>query len=275
MQVRSLKLGFGIVALLGAPGMMAQTTTVPPAGTLVMAPPAPGIIMGLAGGMSLGVPAVKGQPFSLVETTTSVRVLGDGTTITNKHEERKMRDAEGRTRTEISREHDGASRLEMVILMDPVAHTSTTLMVQSKTANVRHFPEPKPLTPEQEAKRAEMIAKAKAASAARQAAGAAEPSSHMQRNVEQLGSQTIAGLYAQGRRITLVIPAGSEGNDREMRVVTEEWMSPDLGMELERTMDDPRLGKSTLVVTELDRGDPSPELFQVPADYKVNETERD
>ena len=42
--------------------------------------------------------AVKGQPYSLVEKTTRVQTLADGTTITRVTEEHRMRDSEGRTR---------------------------------------------------------------------------------------------------------------------------------------------------------------------------------
>lgn len=66
-----------------------------------------------------------------------------------------------------------------------------------------------------------------------------------------------------------MIPAGKEGNDREIRTVMEVWTSPDLKITVRRTMDDPRTGKSTMVVTDLNRGDPAPLLFQVPAGYKV------
>ena len=40
-------------------------------------------VVGSVGAISMGMGGVKGQPYSLVETTTTVRTLGDGTTITN------------------------------------------------------------------------------------------------------------------------------------------------------------------------------------------------
>jgi hypothetical protein len=69
----------------------------------------------------------------------------------------------------------------------------------------------------------------------------------------------------------MIVPAGTQGNDRDMHVVMERWVSPDLHVEVGRTDEDPRFGKMTTVVTELQRGSPDPENFRVPADYKVTE----
>jgi hypothetical protein len=49
-------------------------------------------------------------------------------------------------------------------------------------------------------------------------------------------------------------------------------MSPDLKIDVGRSSDDPRLGKMTMVVTDLVRGNPDSALFQVPADYTVRVT---
>jgi hypothetical protein len=79
----------------------------------------------------------------------------------------------------------------------------------------------------------------------------------------------VSGIFAEGTRTTRVIPIGMEGNDREIRVVTEQWVSPDLKIVVARSLDDPRYGQSTMEVSELQRGDPEAALFQVPADYKM------
>jgi hypothetical protein len=60
-----------------------------------------------------------------------------------------------------------------------------------------------------------------------------------------------------------------EGNDREIRVVIEQWVSPDLKITVARSIDDPRFGLSTMEVSDLLRGDPDAALFVVPADYKM------
>jgi hypothetical protein len=220
-------------------------------------------VMGGIGGV--GGKAVTGQPYSLVETTTTVRTLGDGTTITNHQEIHKMRDAEGRQRTEIGFEHDGAIQFTSVIIFDNVARETINLMMTTKTAHIFHMTEPKPMDP---AKLAELKAKAAETRVNHPTQPANPPI------IEKLGGQTVAGVYAEGTRITRVIPPGKEGNDREIRSVTETWVSPDLKITVGQTSDDPRNGKRTMVVTELSRGDPAASLFVVPADYKVIEPKR-
>jgi hypothetical protein len=232
---------------------------------LVSPPPAPvGMIGGIVGGSPLV--GVKGQPYSLVEKTTQARTLSDGTVMTTHREDHQMWDSEGRTRTERGTEKDGQFEVQTVSLMDPVARISVTMFVYGKTADVMHFPEPKaptPPTPEQQARMAEARARAEAY---RKEHPAPPPSGH-----EELQPETIAGVYATGMRHTLTIPAGREGNDRDIHVVEDTWTSPDLKIRMRSTTDDPRTGKITMEVTELERNEPDPALFQIPADYKVTD----
>jgi hypothetical protein len=229
-------------------------------------PPAPmvgGGSMGLGSGSGVFVlPAIKGQPYSLVETMTTVQTLADGTTITRVSQSRHMRDSEGRTRMEMGVMKDGALQVTAVRLDDPVSRAAVTLFPRSKTANITRFPEPTPESAQQEARMAELRAKAEA----NRKEHPAPP------NVEDLGIQTIAGGSAEGKRHTLVIPVGRMGNDREITVVTETWTSPELKIIVGSTTDDPQMGKTTMVVSDLQRAEPDPALFQVPSDYRVTET---
>ena len=40
---------------------------------------------------------------------------------------------------------------------------------------------------------------------------------------EDLGTQTIEGVSAQGKRETVTIPAGQIGNERPIEIVSETW----------------------------------------------------
>jgi hypothetical protein len=200
--------------------------------------------------------ALKGQPYSLVEKTTSVRTLADGTTMRSTHQERKMRDAEGRTRVDIMHEFKNEVTIVTSMIGDPVARTRTTLNVRQKMAYTFHLPELKPAPPVDEKKLAELRAAAKS-----------RPTPNFQ--MEKLGQKNVSGIFAEGTRTTRLIPMGMEGNDREIRVVTEQWVSPDLKIVVARSVDDPRYGQITMEVSELQRGDPDAALFQVPADYKM------
>src|SRR5580700_11627175 len=49
-----------------------------------------------------------------------------------------------------------------------------------------------------------------------------------QATTEDLGSQTMEGVFVTGLRTTHTIPAGQIGNDKPISIVTEVWTSPDL-----------------------------------------------
>jgi hypothetical protein len=83
---------------------------------------------------------------------------------------------------------------------------------------------------------------------------------------ESLGRQTIEGVPADGTRTTLTIPAGQMGNEQPIQVVTERWYSPDLQTVLMTKHSDPRNGETVTHLQNVSRSEPSPTLFQVPAD---------
>ena len=88
-------------------------------------------------------------------------------------------------------------------------------------------------------------------------------------NQEQLGAQTIEGVAAEGTRTTFTIAAGKIGNDRPIVTVNERWYSKELQTIVLSKNSDPRLGETTYRLTNIDRSEPDPSLFQVPADYTV------
>lgn len=90
-------------------------------------------------------------------------------------------------------------------------------------------------------------------------------------NVEQLGSKIIEGVLATGTRTTITIPAGQIGNDRPIEIADERWYSPELQITVQSTHSDPRMGTTAYSLKNISRGEPSPALFQVPADYTVTD----
>ena len=54
---------------------------------------------------------------------------------------------------------------------------------------------------------------------------------------------------------------------RGIQITVERWYSSDLQITLMSTTSDPRIGTTTYQVTSLQRGEPSPSLFEVPAEY--------
>ena len=96
-------------------------------------------------------------------------------------------------------------------------------------------------------------------------------SSNAEINQESLGTQTIEGVEAEGERVTITIPAGKIGNDSPIVTVNERWYSPELQVVVMSKNSDPRMGETTYRLTNIVRSEPDPSLFQVPADYRVEE----
>jgi hypothetical protein len=85
---------------------------------------------------------------------------------------------------------------------------------------------------------------------------------------EPLGTRTIAGVEATGRRITTTVPAGSRvGNDRSMRIVDERWESSDLQLLIYARHSNPLTGLVEYQLSNIKRAEPPPYLFRVPEDY--------
>lgn len=90
---------------------------------------------------------------------------------------------------------------------------------------------------------------------------------------EDLGTTTIEGVEAQGRRFTSVIPVGQIGNDRELVQTIENWFAPSLGIEVRRVEDSPQNGRTTTELTHLDLSEPPLATFQPPEGYEVTTEE--
>ena len=207
--------------------------------------------------MPFKMKAVAGKPYSLTAKTTDSKRLADGTWTTTVLEARKMRDSEGRERSELINRSGGPP---VVSLTDPIAQTFVTLSWSDKTATVTHVPLPKPLTPEQEARAAESRAKA-----------AEYRATHPSPDTSTLPPKTIAGASAEGKEQIITLHAAKLSGGEPVRVVEDTWTAPDLSIPLESTSDDPRGQKIITIVTDLQRAEPDPSLFHIPADYKIVE----
>ena len=86
---------------------------------------------------------------------------------------------------------------------------------------------------------------------------------------EDLGDQVLEGLLAHGTRMTDTIPAGAMGNERPIAIVTERWYSKDIDAMVLQRFSDPRFGETVSRLVNVVRGDPSPDLFQVPQGYEL------
>jgi hypothetical protein len=88
---------------------------------------------------------------------------------------------------------------------------------------------------------------------------------------ESLGKQMMEGVNAEGTRHVSTIEVGAIGNDRPIQISTESWYSPDLQMVIMSKHSDPRTGDESFRVTNISRGEPAADLFQLPVGYQITE----
>jgi len=87
--------------------------------------------------------------------------------------------------------------------------------------------------------------------------------------VKSLGTREFEGVKAEGTMTSHTIPAGQIGNERPIVITTERWFSPDLFVVVYAKTSDPRAGDTIYRLTNIKRGEPSPDLFKVPSDYRT------
>lgn len=205
---------------------------------------------------------VTGAPYSAVTIIVTTQTLADGTTINRKIQASVFRDAQGRVRRETTMPAIGPLAANgqpktFVLIHDPVAGTAFELHPDTKTAV--QLP-------------ARMGGKKHADGLqSKFDARLEEEVANGTLKKEDLGTQSINGVAAQGTRYTRTIPAGQIGNDKPITIVNERWYSTDLQIVVKSTRNDPRFGATTYTVTNVQRQDPAASLFAVPADYTVTQ----
>lgn len=77
------------------------------------------------------------------------------------------------------------------------------------------------------------------------------------------------GVDCNGTGQTITIPAGAIGNEKPIPIVRETWSAPAIAAVVKSTADDPRYGKTTYELTNVQLTEPARSLFEPPANYKV------
>jgi hypothetical protein len=276
--------GLSFVASILIPGLPAHA----------QAPPAlafnPMHIEFMSGPIAFDNEPVTGAPYSAEAVTEVVQTLSDGNRIVRESRAQISRDGKGRTRREqglamfgpIVGGPNGASDMRHVQISDPGSHTTIMLDLQSRIAHkvpapqfaftdkfaaagvkVEHFemavPPPPPGSPHV------------GVQVFRSRETVTVDDASMKPVVETLGKQFMEGVEAEGTRTKMTIPAGQIGNELPITVVSERWLSPELKVLVMSRQSDPRYGETTYRLTNITRGEPSPELFEVPSDFKIVE----
>jgi hypothetical protein len=228
--------------------------------------------------------AITGEPYSALQESAGFQTLADGTHIDRKIGNVRMyRDSDGRTRTEnftsANPESGRPEVLTSITINDPVAELSYLLDPGTRVA--RQFVPPTSSTANG-SKGGVRPMGAPASPNAAPAGGLAGTTSapalvkppellRPKSSSEDLGTQEMEGLQVRGWRTTTTFPTGSQGNDRPITSVRETWCSQELRVNILTKTSDPRSGEFTTQLTNIDRTEPDPALFQVPADYTITQ----
>jgi hypothetical protein len=233
------------------------------------------------GASMINGPTVKGAPYSAEAVNEMVQTLADGNKITNTSSSMLYRDSQGRERRE---ERMGRS----VFISDPVEGVSYMLETNSKVAR-KTEPHQVMITTGGRGGNVGMgvgvgrgdvsmtenhvfVTSASGTGPETFTFSSQEVSSgKLTPKVEHLGSQAIEGVMAEGTRTTVTIPAGQIGNEQPITTVSERWYSPELQVTVMTKRSDPRNGTTTYKLTNINRSEPSPTMFQVPPDYRIND----
>jgi hypothetical protein len=152
---------------------------------------------------------------------------------------------------------DGKPDEVVVFVMDPVAHTLTTWVVnapnQTRAAAVFKIPA--------------STTRTESAPDSHDLSDTTHPQPIV--NVEDLGTQSLDGLTVAGKRTTTIVPAGRAGNSAPITKVHEVWTSPDLQLVIKQHWTDPRSGEKTVELENIARSNPDPALFHAPAGYEI------
>jgi hypothetical protein len=238
----------------------------------------------------IGGKVVTGAPFSAEAVTETTQTLVDGNRIVQKTTSKIYRDSQGRERREESLPGlpEGAIKIPpMIFISDPVAGVTYSLNERAHTAQKMV----RPMMKFQTGLAGGSIGLVTAGAGGAVTAGAGrvviaddpgglriqsrmilpgQPAGEGSKE-QQLGSDTIEGVTATGTRRTVTIPAGAIGNEQPIQVVDETWYSPELQVNVMTKHTDPRMGETVYRLTNINRAEPDPALFQVPGDYTIQD----
>ena len=251
------------------------------------------------GGMSIAiqdsVQVVKNQPYQAIATTDVKQTLADGSHIGQTTTATVARDSDGRTvriqqLSTIGPWRSGSDSSQgnsptLTTIFDPVAKTHTDYTSDNKVAHVLPMPPPLPGAGARSGESGFAVFSGGPAGGA--TGGGAGPMTFAVQGhadssqafpdqappdvkSESLGAKTIDGIPATGTKTTTTIPAGTIGNDKDLAITRETWYSSDLKLVIQSTQTDPRFGETTFSLTNIQRSEPDPALFQVPAGYTID-----
>ena len=251
---------------------------------------------GMAVALQESTEVVKNQPYQAVAITDVKQTLADGSHITQSTTATVARDSEGRTArvqqlSTIGPWRSGSDTSQgngptLTTIFDPVAKTHTDYTSDNKVAHVAKLPPMPPLDAAAHHSEGGFAVFSDGPVGGATGGGVGPMTFAVQGHAntsqaspdhaapdvrtESLGTKTVEGISVTGTRATTTIPAGAIGNDKDLVITRETWYSADLKLVIQSTQIDPRFGESSYTLTNIQRSEPDPSMFQVPAGYTVD-----
>jgi hypothetical protein len=204
---------------------------------------------------------VTGAPYTADAVTQTTQMLADGNRIEQRSTATIARDSKGRVR----REQQALALAGLVVdspfvtISDPTSRTHVTLDRERRVAFRIKTPSVDPATGRDP----------RSVEGPRSKIGPAPGGGNVK--TETLGERDLEGVRAEGTRTTITIPAHAIGNQAPVITVSERWFSPDLQAVVLTQRSDPRFGKTVYRLVNIVRTEPPAELFEIPADYRIEE----
>jgi hypothetical protein len=212
-------------------------------------PPYRGVSVHVDGVFVTPVPSV---PLTAVVEIESTQVLADGSTVAKKTFNDIARDFQGRIYNErrqfVTPSFTGAPKILLFHIYDPVTRLNTFLDPATHLARQSTWSKPKY---DVETK-----------------AGAVNGRDPLVEE-EDLGTATMENVSVHGLRRIRTVPANVSGIGKPVAVVDEYWYSEELHLNMLVKHEDPRTGQQMVTVTRVERTEPKPTMFEIPASYKV------
>ena len=213
---------------------------------------------------------ITGAPYTAEIVTDVVQTLADGNRIEHHNTSSVARDGQGRVRREQQLAAIGPlvpqAPGRIVTIMNPVDGVHYSLDPVRKVA--MRLPMPNGKVAQGGVARTQIVV-GRGAVATRDIDTVVTRRGPDAGRTEPLGTSVIDGVQAEGTRTIVTIPAGTIGNQSPIEMINERWFAPELGVVVMSKRTDPRFGETTYRLQNIARGEPSPELFEVPPDYMI------
>ena len=189
---------------------------------------------------SLSAFVVRGQPFSAQQVAKTGKTLQDGTNIEHFGHHAIYRDYEGRVRVEQPCGcAPGHEQKVEIYVMDPVAGTMTTWRQGGDDPKVDRVTKWQAKTPESVEQQHSAVKQTRPP-----AGNGVRPqplSTVSEEPMQELGNVPVRMV-----KVTTVVPAGRNGNDRPITKTHTAWISDDLKMVMMEQWQDPRAALRTV-----------------------------